>query len=106
MLLLLLRCCLDIVIFRCDRIFLRKNELHDSKTKLAQLNNSYHCTIVPVMCVYESKDRLGIRMPPATPATAMLYSSLEEYLEIVSHPNSYAGYIEIAAAQQLLYVEV
>ena len=45
-------------------------------------------------------------MAPAAAATAMLYSNLQEYLEIVSHPNSYAGYIEIAAAQQLLYVEV
>ena len=54
------------------------------------------------MCDNEYKDRFGTRTAPAAAATVMLYSSLKEYLEIVSHPNSYAGYIEIAAAQQLL----
>ena len=54
------------------------------------------------MCDNEYKDRFGTRTAPAAAATVMLYSSLKEYLEIVSHPNSYAGYIEIAAAQ-LLY---
>ena len=29
------------------------------------------------------------------------YHSLQEYLDIMSHPYSYAGYIEIATAQQL-----
>ena len=37
----------------------------------------------------------------ATAAIATLYSSLQEHLEIVSHLNSYAGYIKIAAAQKL-----
>ena len=55
------------------------------------------------MCVYGCKGRLGTRMVPAAAATAMLYSSLQEHLEIVSHPSSYASYIDIAAAQQLLY---
>ena len=56
--------------------------------------------IIPVMYVYEYKYRLGARMAPA----AMLYNSLQgqAYLEIVSNPNSYAGYIEIVAAQQQL----
>ncbi|CAM9869448.1 unnamed protein product, partial [Laminaria digitata] len=34
------------------------------------------------------------------------YSSLQEYLEIMSHPNSYAGYIEIAAAQQIYNISI
>ncbi|CAN0455981.1 unnamed protein product, partial [Laminaria digitata] len=33
-------------------------------------------------------------------------SSLQEYLEIMSHPNSYAGYIEIAAAQQIYNISI
>ncbi|CAN0079745.1 unnamed protein product, partial [Laminaria digitata] len=34
------------------------------------------------------------------------YSSLQEYLDIMSHPNSYAGYIEIAAAQQIYNISI
>ena len=41
-------------------------------------------------------------MVPAAAATAMLYSSVQGHSALVSHPNFYAGYIEIAAAQQLL----
>ena len=52
--------------------------------------------------VFVKKDRLGTRTAPAA-ATAVLYSNLREYLVIVSHPNCCAGYIEIAAAQELVY---
>ena len=34
------------------------------------------------------------------------YNSLQEYLDITSHPNSHAGYIEIAAAQQLYNITI
>lgn len=34
------------------------------------------------------------------------YSSMQDYLHIMSHPNSYAGYIEIAAAQQLYNISI
>ena len=54
------------------------------------------------MGVHEYKDRLGTA--PANAATAVLYIRLQQCLEILlSHPNPYAGYIEIAAAHQLLY---
>ena len=39
----------------------------------------------------------------ATAAIATLYSSLQERLEIVSHLNPYAGYIKIAAAQNMSF---
>ena len=52
--------------------------------------------------VGEYHGRLGTPMPPAAAATAVLYSSLQEHSAIVSHPNSCAGCIEIAAAKQLL----
>ena len=32
--------------------------------------------------------------------------SLEDYLHIMSHPNSYAGHIETAAAQQLYNISI
>ena len=34
------------------------------------------------------------------------YNSLQEYVDIMSHPSSYAGYIEIAAAQQLYNITI
>lgn len=34
------------------------------------------------------------------------YNSLQEYLDIMSHPNSCAGYIEIATAQQLQNITI
>ena len=37
---------------------------------------------MPVMNVDECKDRLGTRMAPIAAATAMLYSSWQEYLEV------------------------
>ena len=44
-------------------------------------------------------------MAPAADATAMLQGS-QEYFETVSHPNSYAGYIEIAAADELYNISI
>lgn len=34
------------------------------------------------------------------------YSSLQKYLQIMPLPNSYAGYIEIAAAQQIFNISI
>ena len=34
------------------------------------------------------------------------YNIFQEYLHIISHRNSYAGYIEIAAAQQLYNIAI
>lgn len=57
--------------------------------------------IIPITSACEHKNRLGTRNAPAA-ATAMLYISLQEYLEAVSHSNSCVSCIEIAAAQELL----
>ena len=63
--------------------------------KLAQLKRSLQ------LCV-----RMNIRIVKVLecpPALLLLLCSRQYYVETVSHPNSYAGYIEIAAAHQLLY---
>ena len=63
-------------------------------------NSKYHqlCMFmnIRIVQVVECPPQLLLLLP------GMLYSSLQEYLEIVSHPNSYVGYIEIAAAQQFI----
>ncbi|CAN0371201.1 unnamed protein product, partial [Laminaria digitata] len=56
-------------------------------------NNEYLFLAIPNGFNSEEIYLLGI--PPR------YYSSLQDYLEIMSHPNSYTGYIEIAAAQQI-----
>ena len=70
---------------------------YNSRNKgVKRLENEVGTTqkIIPSMCVYEYKDGLDTRRAPAADVTAMLYSSLQECLEIVSHPNFCTGYIE------------
>ncbi|CAN0410074.1 unnamed protein product, partial [Laminaria digitata] len=61
-------------------------------------NNEYFFLHIPNGFNSEQIHILGL--PPR------YYSSLQEYVEIMSHPNSYAGYIEITAAQQIYNISI